>query len=67
MKSLVFAGVMAGVAALACAAPASASVFDLSFSGAGISGELVSFAGQWDIAFQSQRGERNAGRRGHGL
>jgi hypothetical protein len=41
MKSLLFAGVMAGAGALACAAPASASVFDLSFSGTGISGELV--------------------------
>jgi hypothetical protein len=41
MKNLVFAGVMAGVAALACVAPASASVFDLSFTGTGISGELI--------------------------
>ena len=41
MKNLVFAGVMAGVGALAWVAPASASVFDLSFSGTGISGDLV--------------------------
>jgi MYXO-CTERM domain-containing protein len=41
MKNMVFAGVMAGVAALACVAPASASVYDLTFTGTGISGELV--------------------------
>jgi hypothetical protein len=41
MKNLVFAGVMAGVGAFAGAVPASASVFDLSFAGTGISGSLV--------------------------
>ena len=40
MKNLVFAGVMAGVGAFAGAVPASASVFDLSFTGTGISGDL---------------------------
>ena len=45
MRNLVFAGVMAGVGALVGAVPASASVFDLTFSGTGISGNLVlSFA-----------------------
>ena len=41
MKNLVFAGVIAGVGAFAGAVPASASVFDLSFTGTGISGNLV--------------------------
>ena len=40
MKNLVFAGVIAGVGAFAGAVPASASVFDLSFTGAGISGDV---------------------------
>jgi hypothetical protein len=40
MKNLVFAGVIAGAGALAGAVPASASVFDLSFTGTGISGDL---------------------------
>ena len=40
MRNLLFAGVMAGVGAFAGAVPASASVFDLSFTGTGISGDL---------------------------
>jgi hypothetical protein len=40
MKNLVFAGVMAGTAAFAGAVPASASVFELMFTGTGISGDL---------------------------
>jgi hypothetical protein len=40
MKNLVFAGVIAGVGAFAGAVPASASVFDLSFTGTGISGDV---------------------------
>jgi len=41
MKSLLIAGAIVGAAAFAGAVPASASVFDLSFSGTGISGLLV--------------------------
>jgi hypothetical protein len=41
MNKLVFAGAMAAVGAFAGALPASASVFDLSFTGTGISGLLV--------------------------
>jgi hypothetical protein len=41
MRNLVFAGMMASVGALVSAAPASASVFDLAFTGTGISGLLV--------------------------
>jgi hypothetical protein len=40
MKNLVFAGVIAGVGAFAGAVPASASVFELMFTGTGISGDL---------------------------
>jgi hypothetical protein len=41
MRSSALAGVIAGVFAFAGAVPASASVFDLSFTGTGISGLLV--------------------------
>ena len=40
MKNLVFAGAIAGVVALMGAAPASASVFELAFTGTGVSGDL---------------------------
>jgi hypothetical protein len=41
MKNWVIAGAIAGAAAFVGAVPASASVFDLSFTGTGISGNLV--------------------------
>ena len=41
MRSLTLTAVIAGACAFAGAVPASASVFDLSFSGTGISGSLV--------------------------
>ena len=45
MNRFVFAGAMAAVGACAGALPASASVFDLSFTGTGISGLLVLYLG----------------------
>jgi hypothetical protein len=40
MRSLILAGLIGGAGALASAVPANASVFDLSFSGTGITGSL---------------------------
>ena len=45
MNRFVFAGTMAAVGVCACALPASASVFDLSFTGTGISDLLVLYLG----------------------